>query len=359
MTIESSIRAGAHFRRSGGGRAPVFVPAVGGPAEARAPDRPTPRTHTGGDARDEGLGHDPTAEARHGRGLHRAGRFDDLADFAEDLERHAWRSGDPTARALARVLAGTAALEQGRLVFARMRFAGLDDLSLVPLGRALPLVRASRVGLGRTALASGSDRQALQHFRSALAGRGSREDDPALTAARRGLGEALGALGCPESASTELRRALRRARTHGDLLETVLSLSALVRVEAARPGAGGDRRLPRLAASAARLTESPLARIEVLRARAARRAAGAGAPPGPGGAARTRPDGASDEPGLRRALEDLRGGLAVALQVGAVLRQARIERDAAAVLEALGRPDDAEDRRTHARELLARGGRHD
>ncbi len=355
-TIESSIQAGAHFRRRGGGEAPVFVSAGRGPSGS-----PGLRLHPSGDRAERvavpGAGGDdePTAETRHGRRLYRSGRFRELADFAEDLERNAWRRGDDRARALARVLAGRAALEESRLTFARMRFAGLDDLAVLPLGRALPLVRAARVGLGRTALAEGSGRRALARFGSALAGRGRREADPALTAARRGLGETYALLGCPESAATELRRALRRARVHGDPLETALSLATLARVEAGRRSPAGDRRLPRLADAAAGRTESPLATIEALRARAWRRAAAAAPTLGRESTGRRRPRGEGDARGLQQALGDLRKALAVTLQTGAALRQARIERDAAAVLDALGRPDDAEDRRARARELLSRG----
>lgn len=350
--IETAIRAGAHFRRRGEGEAPVFVPA------GRRVPRPRRRSDTGPDDDPppggvEGDG--PQAGARHGRRLYRSGRFRDLADFAEDLERRAWRRGDDRARALARVLAGKAALEQGRLVFARMRFAGLGDLPLPPVGEALRLLRAARVGLGRTALAEGARERAVSYFGSALTARGGRGDDPALVAARRGLGRAYAGLGFQESASTELRRALRRARAHGDPLETPLTLAALARLAAARRGPDADRRLARLAEAAAGRTESPLATIEALRARAARRAAEGGAPILPPESGPRRAVGARDVPRLREGLEDLRRALAVALETGAALRQARVHRDAAAVLDALGRPGDADDRRARARELLARG----
>lgn len=350
--IESSIRAGAHFRRRGEGQAPVFVPAGPGPAPARGPEHGAGPADAA--AADAGGGDAPAAGERRGRRLYRSGRLRDLADFAEDLEREAWRHGDRRGRALARVLAGRAALEEGRLVFARMRFAGVDDLSLLPLGRAVPTVRAARVGLGRTALAEGEGERALTHFESALTGRGSREDDPALTAARRGLGRAYARLGCPETASTELRRALRRARLHEDPLETALTLAALARVESARRGPDADRRLARLAEAAAGRAKSPLARIEALRSRAARRSAEGGAPLRPRGSGGRRSAGAGDAPRLREALADLRSALAVALQTGSVLRQERVERDVAVVLEALGRPGDADAWRARARALLAR-----
>lgn len=342
--IETSIEAGAHFRRREEGRAPVFVSARREPSlDREVPDDGAHRepTAAAADARaptpdDAGAAHG--AEVHRGRRLYRSGRFRELADFAEELERDARSRGDDGGRALARLLSGRAALEQGRLSFARMRFASLDDISLPPPGRALPLLRAGQVGLGRVALAEGAPERALTLFDGALSGPGAREeDDPALIAARRGLGDAYARMGCAVSAGTEYRKALRRATAHDDRLETSLALSALARAEAGRRESGPDRRLARLARTAAERTASPLATIEAHRARAA--------------------VGVSDgrRPQLRRALHELRKALAVALETGSVLRQARVERDAAAVLDALGRPGDAEDRRARARDLLDRG----
>lgn len=341
--IETSIEAGAHFRRREEGRAPVFVSARREPSlDREVPDDGAHREPTAAapDARasapdDAGAAHG--AEVRRGRRLYRSGRFRELADFAEELERDARSRGDDGGRALARLLSGRAALEQGRLSFARMRFASLDDISLPPPGRALPLLRAGRAGLGRVALAEGAPERALTLFDGALPGPGAREDDPAVTAARRGLGDAYARMGCAVSAGTEYRKALRRATAHDDRLETSLALSALARAEAGRRESGPDRRIARLARTAAERTASPLATIEAHRARAAVRAS----------------DGRRLQ--LRRALHELRNALAVALETGSVLRQARVERDAAAVLDALGRPGDAEDRRARARDLLERG----
>ncbi len=327
--IVTSSRAGAHFRRTGRDRAPVFVPA---PADAS----------TGGTARivDVSAGAVPDdREAARQRGirLYRAGRWRKLADLAEDVDRSGWSRDDRRLRALARLLGGHAALESGRLQFARMRFESVADLASgagVASGR---IARAARVGLGWAVLADDA-RAALDHFRAARSHPDARDDSSIFAAAHRGAGTAYAEMECLDSAATAFRRALGRARRHDDPLQTALALAGLARTELGREASDTDRRLVRLADAAADLAGGPLARMAALRARAAGRASSAG------------------ERRRLEALEDLRKALAVALHTGSVFRQARIERDLAAVLDALERPEDAEARRSRARRLLGDDG---
>lgn len=328
--IVTTSPAGAHFRRTGRDRAPVFVPprADGPPGrETRVVDLPS-----------DALRDDYEAARQRGIRLFRAGRWRALADLAEDLDRAGWSSADRRRRALARLLGGHAGLETGRLAFARMRFESVRDLPLRPDGARAHAARAARVGLGWTALADGAARPALRHFRAARSRPDVRGEGSILVAADRGIASAHAELGCLDNAATAYRRALERARRHDDRLQTALAMAGLARVEAARTGGDTDRRLVRLAMSSADLAGGPLARIEALRARAAARAA------------------RGDDRRRLEALADLREALAVALHTGSVLRQARIERDAAAVLDGLGRREDAETRRSRARELLGDGG---
>lgn len=329
--IVTTSRAGAHFRRTGEDRPPVFVPSRGG--GTAAPEARIVHVSPGGASADR------AAARRRGLRLYRNGRWRDLADLAEDLDRAGWERSDRRLRVLARLLAGHAALESGRLPFARMRFESVAHLPVDRDGTsARQAVRAARVGLGRTALARSAAPAALRHFRAARSGPGTGDDGSILTAAHRGIGSAWAEMGCPDSAAAAFSRALERARRHEDHLQTALALAALTRVELARSDPGADRRLVRLTAASADLAGGPLARIEALRARAAGRAADGG-------------DGRRTE-----ALGDLRKALAVALHTDSVLRQARIERDLARTLEALGRPEEAEARRSRARDLLGRQG---
>lgn len=327
----TTSRVGAHFRRTGEDRPPVFVPSrAGGPAgpETRIVDVSTGRVPA-----------DREAARRKGLGLYRNGRWRELADLAEDLDRAGWGRGDRGLRALARLLAGHAALESGRLAFARMRFESVVDLPVDRDGTsAREDARAARVGLGRTALARSAARPALRHFHAARSGPGADGDGSVLTAVHRGIGSAHAEMGCLDSAATAYRRSLERARRREAPLQTALALAGLARVELAREGGSRDRRLVRMASASADLAGGPLARIAALRARAARRTA----------------DG--DDGRCLEALADLRKALAVALHTGSVLRQARIERDLAGVLDALGRREEAEARRTRARDLLGEQG---
>lgn len=323
----TTSRAGAHFRRTGEDRPPVFVPSRAGGAAG-----PAARIV---DVSSGGVPADREAARRRGLRLYRKGRWRELADLAEDLDRAGWGRGDPRLRALARLLAGHAALESGRLPFARMRFESVVDLPLDRDGTsAREAARAARVGLGRTALARSAVRPALRHFHAARTGPGAGGAGSILTAAHRGIGSAYAEIGCLDSAATAYRRSLERARRREDHLQTALALAGLARVGPTREGGGTARRLVRMAAASADLAGGPLARIEALRARAAARAA----------------DG--DDGRRLEALADLRKALAVALHTGSVLRQARIERDLAGVLDALGRTEEAEARRTRARDLL-------
>jgi hypothetical protein len=59
---------------------------------------------------------------RYGTCLRRTGRLVTLADFAEELARAGWCRRDDERRALASLFGAQAALERGRLPFARVRF---------------------------------------------------------------------------------------------------------------------------------------------------------------------------------------------------------------------------------------------
>lgn len=319
-----SVPAGAHFLRTGEGRAPLFVPPA--PADA-GPQDPRLREMS----REEIFARLPLARRR-GRELYRSGRLGPLADFAEDLERTAWSRDDGGARGLGLVLAGTAALEQGRVEFARMRFQAVRDLTLEDED-VEGLRRQAHVGLGRTALVRGAPSRAVRHFHAALSGDGPRPEPGTASAALRGLGAVLHTRSCLDSAATHYRHAMRRARSVEDHLESALSIAGLARVELRRREAA-DLRLARLALSTAELAASPLARAEALRVRAAHRSA------------------TGDDDDRSAALRDLRRALAVTLQTGAVLRQARVERDAADVLREMGRPREAARRMRRARELM-------
>lgn len=141
------------------------------------------------------------------------------------------------------------------------------------------------------------------------------------------------------------RRALHLAREAEAHFECALAVAGLAFAEVEVRSNDTDRRLARLAPAAADLADSPLARIEVLRARAAERRAAAEA------------DASRRDSLGERAQADLRDALTIALQIGSILRQGHIERDVAAVLATLGRPGRADARRTRARRLLEEGDR--
>lgn len=338
--VETSTRSGAHFLRHKEGKAPIFVPASPGTAALK-------RARHRGRCDDRivgGVAAEPERARRRGRELLRSGRIPDLADFAEALEREAWSRGNHRTRVIARLLSGRAALEAGRVRPAAMRFEALVDHPLHPRHDTLDLLDDARVGLGRVALAEGRPEKALRHFREALSGRAPRDRSSGrkttIAAARRGLGAAYTDLKCPSTAVTELRRALRRAREAEAHFESALAASRLAVAEIHLRGPDSDRPLPRLALAAADFADSPLARIEALRARAAGRRAAA------------REDASRRAELGEEALTDLREALAAALRTGSVLRQARVKLDTAAVLDVLGRPGRADARRMRARDLL-------
>lgn len=322
--VEPSHPPGPHLFRGGSDGPPVLVPPPVTDAfrEARRLDALPLRA----------LLDDVDASRRYGTRLGRTGRLRALADFAEELERAGWRRRDDSRRALASLFGGRAALERGRLSFARVRFERICARRPSSSSAGGRIVCLARAGLGEVARLGGMPLRALRRLRGAPAG-----GPGALAEVHRGLGAAYVDLGCPDAAAAKLRHGLGLARDAGDPLEASLVTSRLAAVELDRSGPARAGELAGLALRRAETSGSPLARAEAM-------------------AVSARVDARGGTKGRTAALRRLSRALALALETGAVLLEARLHAAAGRILRKGGRDDAAVRRLSRARAVFAEAG---
>lgn len=320
--VEPSYPPGPHLFAGGSAGPPVLVsrPATDAFREVRRLDALPLRV----------LLDDVDASRRYGTGLLRTGRLLALADFAEELDRAGWRRRDDERRALASLFGAEAALERGRLPFARVRFEWVSAGGAPSSGSRLTC--RARAGLGEVALLEGMPLRALRRLRAAPAAGPS-----PLAGVHRRLGAAYVDLGCPDAAAAKLRHGLGLARDAADALEASRVASRLAAVELDRLGPDRAAEVAEVALREAEASGSPIARAEAMLA-----SARAGARGGPGGP--------------RAALRRISRALALALETGAVLLEARLHAGAGRILGDEGRDRAAARRLSRAREIFADAG---
>lgn len=259
---------------------------------------------------------------RFGEALYHTARFEDLAEFARRYEKAAREDANAQGVLRALNLAFIARFETGRLDAARRKAEELMELAEAEGDDALLAKSANNMGLVFSL--EGDWEQALANFQLALPLHDRTGDLRGLAQVHHNLGNAHRYLGRLDDAVDAHREAAALAGELGYPFLVAMSTVGRAEVEMLRGDGEVARRLVERGLREARTVGDPVSEADGLRVRALVRAR---------------------EPDERdAALDDLRQAGRLAEETGSRLLAAEVERDTAAVLEQLGRVDDARER---------------
>ena len=257
---------------------------------------------------------------RYGEALYHTGALEELADFAEEMERKAREREDMSSAMFALNLAGTAAFELGRTDFAQVRFETLNRMAEGHEDRELQAKAENN--LGTVANHRGQPESALTHYATAekLYRELESEEDLALVFHNQAI--SWRDLGRLERAAESASRAYSLATKLGNRFQRALVAVEWAEVELRRGDAEAARTLIREGLRHAQALEDPVSEASALRVRALIR-------------------GLEPDPDLDGALHDFHRAQSLVSRAGALLQEAEVERDWAEVLVGSGESHEA------------------